>query len=140
VADKRKITRVHYESSEGLLEFIQFIPPIKHSSPSLIRTKLYAPLKSIFESTGPPDKVPRLSHASRCALRQRTHALNHFLESGTEDSWTQYLNKKAAASRLLKEDAKRRWKRRLEQLREAVGGRQHKRVWTWMNNFMKRSS
>jgi hypothetical protein len=91
----------------------------------------------ILESTGPPDKAPRLSHASRCALRQRTHALNHFLESGTEDSRTQYLNKKAAASRLLKEDAKRRWKRRLEQLREAVGGRQHKRVWTWMNNFMK---
>ena len=91
----------------------------------------------IVESTGPPDKALSLSHSSRCAIRHRTQALNNFLESGTEESKTFYLQKKDIANRLLKEDAKRSWKRRLEKLREAVGGRQNKRVWTWMNNFMK---
>ena len=91
----------------------------------------------IVESMGPSDKALHLSHASRCAINHRTRALNNFLASGNEEQRTMYIRKKAEARRLLQEDAKRRWNRRLEQLREAVGGHQTKRVWTWMNNFLK---
>ena len=91
-------------------------------------------LNTIAETTG---TRPCLSHSTKCALRNRTQALRTFLDTGTAETRTEFLNRKETAKRMLKEDAQRQWKRRLEQLREAVGGRHNKRVWNWMNNFTK---
>lgn len=93
----------------------------------------------IQQTRGTPDKAPCLSHRSRCAIRNRTRALNKFLETGMAEDRTAFNQQKDIASRLVKEDKQRQFRRRLEQLREAVGSRHDKRVWSWMNTFMKPS-
>jgi exonuclease III len=91
----------------------------------------------IVETIGPSVRRPNLSHKSRCAIRHRTQALNNFLSTGSDAARSEFFQLKDETRRCLKLDAKKRWERRLEQLREAVGSRNNKRAWSWINGFMK---
>jgi hypothetical protein len=91
----------------------------------------------IVETMGPSDKRPSLSHSSRCAIRHRTQALQEYLSTGNDAARSEFFRLKDQAKQCLKQDAKKRWERKLEELREAVGSRNNKRAWSWINGFMK---
>lgn len=114
-------------------------PPVDEATSLLLDTfeEVGRASNLISESNGIPDKAPGLSHSSRCAIHHRTQALNRYLNTGSQEDREEYLLKKIAVNRLLQEDKQRQRSRHLEKLREAVGSRNSRRVWSWMNSFMK---
>jgi hypothetical protein len=91
----------------------------------------------VRESIGPAEKRRCMSHSCRRALRNRSTMLKAFLESGSADHRQAFLDAKDTAIVALRQDSRESWAEHVEELRHAVGLRQSRQAWKWMNKFLK---
>jgi hypothetical protein len=91
----------------------------------------------IKEINGPAEKRRCMSHQCRSALRDRSKKLMAYLDIGSDQTKAAYISAKERARDAQRTDTKRSWTEHVEELRHAVGLRQSRQAWRWMNKFLK---
>ena len=89
------------------------------------------------EQGGPDERRLCMPHKCRNALRRRTQLLNGYLATGSEADRLAFEQGRVEAKAALSENKKEAWALHLEELRHAVGTRDSKQAWRWMNKFLK---